>query len=228
MSMKLQFYGAATALALALAASVPPAHAASSQQNLVDKAVTTINDLRHDNEFGNAKDLMHRARAVMVVPSLVKAGFFLGGEGGDAVLLTRTPSGGWSDPAFYTLASASFGLQAGVEQAEVVMFVMTDRAVQSFMSDEFKIGAQGGLAIATLGTEAEAATSSNLNADIIVWSSASGAYAGVTLNGSIIKPQDGNNAAYYGHPVRPADIVVRDSVHNPNDGGLRQTLAQIP
>ncbi|HLY57030.1 MAG TPA: lipid-binding SYLF domain-containing protein [Stellaceae bacterium] len=228
MSMKLQLCGPASALALALAISASPAQAASSQQNLVDKAVTTINDLRHDNEFGNAKDLMHRARAVMVVPGLVKAGFFLGGEGGDAVLMTRTVGGGWSDPAFYTLASASFGLQAGVEEAEVVMFVMSDRALQAFMNDEFKIGAQGGLAIATLGSEAEAATSSNLNADIIVWSSASGAYAGVTLNGSIIKPQDSNNAAYYGHPVRPADIVVRDSVHNPNDGSLRQALAEAP
>src|SRR5579862_9955604 len=90
------------------------AYAASDASNLVDRARITIDDLKKDKEFGNATDMMHHAKAVLIVPSLIKGGFFVGGEGGSGVLLTRS-GGSWSDPAFYTLASASFGLQIGLE-----------------------------------------------------------------------------------------------------------------
>src|SRR6185437_11154251 len=88
----------------------PKAYAQSDQANLVDRARITIDDLKTDKEFGNARDLLRRAKAVLIVPSLVKGGFFVGGEGGQGVLLARNAAG-WSNPAFYTLASASFGLQ---------------------------------------------------------------------------------------------------------------------
>jgi lipid-binding SYLF domain-containing protein len=214
----------AAALALFTA---PVAHAASDQQNLVDRARIVVDDLKKDKEFGNARDLLKRAKGVMIVPSLVKGGFFVGGEGGAAVLMTREGAKAWSDPAFYTLASASFGLQIGLEQAEVVVLVMSDKALRAFMQDEFKIGAQAGLAIVTLGSTAEASTTSALNADIIVWSSATGAYAGLTLNGSIIKPRDSWNQAYYGRPAAVADIVTKHTVTNAGANGLKQNLGSI-
>jgi SH3 domain-containing YSC84-like protein 1 len=213
-------------LALSLL-QAPVARAASDQQNLVDRARITVDDLHRDKEFGNARQLLQRARAVMIVPQLVKGGFFVGGEGGDALLLARGQGNTWSDPAFYTLASASFGLQIGLEQDELVLIIMSDRALKAFMSDEFKVGAQAGLAIVTLGSEAEAATTSNANADIVVWSSATGAYAGLTLNGSIIKPRDSYNEAYYGHPTNPADIVMRRGAHNPTDAVLLKDLSSL-
>jgi lipid-binding SYLF domain-containing protein len=152
---------------------------------------------------------MHRAKGVMIVPALVKGGFFFGGEGGDAVLLTRGPDGSWSQPAFYTLASASFGLQIGLQQSELVLIVLSDHALNAFMSDEFKIGAQAGLAIVTLGSMAEADTTSHLNADIVIWASSTGVYGGLTLNGSLIKPRTEYNAGFYGRAENPADIVLR-------------------
>ena len=103
-------------VSLAVVLLVPVvARAQSDQQALVDRSLQTIEDLRHDKAFGNARQLMHHARAVLIVPRLFKGGFIVGGEGGNGVLLARGPGGSWSDPAFYGLGSASFGLQAGLE-----------------------------------------------------------------------------------------------------------------
>jgi lipid-binding SYLF domain-containing protein len=204
------------------------ARAASEQQNLVEKARITLDDLRRDKEFGNARDLIKRARGVMVVPALIKGGLFIGAEGGDALLLSRGQDGTWSDPCFYTLASASFGLQIGLEEAEVVLIVLSDRAFSAFMNDEFKFGAQAGLAIVTLGSTAEAATTSHFNADIVVWSSATGLYGGLTLNGSLIKPHTSYNEAYYGQAENPADILMqRRAPHIPTSDNLIQALAGL-
>jgi lipid-binding SYLF domain-containing protein len=207
--------------------SAPLAMAGTDQQNLVDRARIAVDDLRKDQEFGNARQLLRSAKGVLIVPSLVKGGFFFGGEGGEGVLLTRDPQNEWSHPAFYTLASASFGLQIGLEESELVLIVMTERALADFMADEFKIGAQAGLAIVTLGSEAEASVTSNFKPDIIVWSSATGAYAGLTLNGSLIKPRDTWNEAYYGQPESVPNIVSRRAVQNPGAAALRQELASI-
>ncbi|MDE1146149.1 MAG: lipid-binding SYLF domain-containing protein [Azospirillaceae bacterium] len=215
-----------------MTATAPHALAAATahgtdQSNLVERARVTVDDLRKDKEFGNARELMKHAKGVLIVPQLIKGGFFVGGEGGDAVLLTRGPSGEFSYPAFYTLGSASFGLQIGVEQAELVLFIMSDKALSSVLQDEFKIGAQAGLAVVTLGSTAEAATGTSMTGDIIVWSSASGAYAGLTLNGSVLKPRDSWNEAYYGKPEPVSAIVSKRSATNSDADGLRKNLATI-
>ncbi len=218
--------GLAAAALLGAALLVPsPVLAATDQQNLVDKARMTLDDLRHDKEFGNAQTLLHRARAVLIIPNLVKAGFFLGGEGGDGVMLARSAGGTWTDPAFYTMASASFGLQIGIQSAEVVMLIMTDRALTALEQDQFKFGAQASLAVVTLGSNAQAATSTALDsADIIVWASASGAYAGLTLEGSLVKPRDSYNETYYGRPIAVREILNTNDVHNPGADALRKAL----
>jgi lipid-binding SYLF domain-containing protein len=201
------------------------ASAASDQQNLVDEARITLDHLKTDSEFGNAAELLRKARAVLIVPTLVKAGFFLGGEGGDGVMLARSARETWTDPAFYTLASASFGLQIGIQSAEVIMIVNTDKALTALEQDQFKFGAQAGLAVVTLGTGAQAASSTALNsADIIVWSSASGAYAGVTLEGSLVKPRDSYNEAYYGRPIAVREILNMNAGRNHGADNLRAAL----
>jgi lipid-binding SYLF domain-containing protein len=223
--MKILAFAMLAAASLALLRPSPAA-AATDQQNLVDEARITLDHLRTDREFGTAKDLIHRARAVLIVPNLVKAGFFLGGEGGDGVMLARSGGGTWAGPAFYTLASASFGLQIGIQQAEVVMIIQTDRALSALEESEFKFGAQAGIAVVTLGSSAQAASSTALDsADIIVWSSASGAYAGVTLEGSIVKSRDSYNEAYYGRPMAVRSILNMSEGHNPGAAGLKQALS---
>ena len=216
----------AMVLATVLLAAPLAGAAQSDEQQLLDRARIAVDDVRHDREFGNSAALFRRARAVMIVPRLFKAGFFVGGEGGDAVLLARR-SAGWSAPAFYTLASASFGLQIGAQESEVMLFIMSDRALHAVLQNEFKVGADAGLAIVTLGSSAEIATTSALRADIVVWASSTGAYAGISLNGSVIAPRPGYNREFYGRDVSPSDIVLGRGVSSPQARGLQAAVAGL-
>lgn len=202
------------------------AHAQADQQLIVDRARTTVSDLRHDKAFGNARQLLAHARAVLIVPRLFKGGFIVGGEGGTGVLLAQGPGGTWSNPAFYAIGSASFGLQAGLEQSEAVLLVMTQKGLNALLHDQFKIGAQAGIAVATLGSGVEGAINPG-GADIVVWSSSSGIYGGLAVDGSIIRPQPDDDARYYGRPLTTSDILFRHIGVAPRANALRTELATI-
>jgi lipid-binding SYLF domain-containing protein len=204
---------------------IPVAAATTDQQDLVRQALATVDEARHDTQFGTAPALFRRARAVMVVPQLVKGGFIFGGEGGNGVLLARMANGSWSQPAFYAIGSASFGLQIGVEVAELILFVMSERALQAWMQNEFKLGAAAGLTVLVVGTNAQAAATTNANVDIIAWSKAKGVYGGITLEGSVIKARDEWNEAYYGRRVTPRDVISANAIENPGSRELRAALA---
>jgi SH3 domain-containing YSC84-like protein 1 len=178
----------------------------ADQVELVRKSYGVLDEAHNDPEFGNSNRLFQTARGVMVVPQLVKGGFWIGGEGGNGILMARHGNR-WSNPAFYTLASASFGLQIGLEVAEVVLFVMSERALNAWMQDEVKLGGQAGLTVLVVGSNASAAATTHANVDVIAWAKAKGAYAGITLEGSIIKPRNEWNAAYYGRPVTPVQVL---------------------
>ena len=220
------FLSAAGASLVAGAIPLRAAFAATDQQGVVDKARSTIEDLKRDPQFGTAKDLMHRARAVIIVPRLFKAGFFVGGEGGSGVMVAHG-SKGWGAPAFYTLGSASFGLQIGAQTSELVLFIMSQKALDAVMQNQFKIGVGAGIAVVTLGTSVEGATTAAAGADIVAWASSSGAYAGITLNGSILAPAADDNRAYYGRALTTQQIIAGVQDPDPNGAALRQTLASV-
>lgn len=211
----------AAAAALTFALSFAGADA-SDQTNLISNATNTVEHMRHDDSFGPSKDLLHRARAVMIVPNLVKGGFFFGGEGGNGVLVRREGER-WSNPAFYTLASGSFGLQVGLEKAELVMFIMSQRALDGLQKSKFKLGAGAGLTVITVGANAQGATAPNLSGDIIIWSATQGAYGGLTLEGSIVDPKRDWNEAFYGKPT-PIGAILSDTAPRPETNELRDAL----
>ena len=200
------------------------AAADSERMALLDRATRTIQNMKSDPAFERARDMVDNAKAVLVVPSLLRGGFIFGAEGGNGVLLSRT-NGTWSGPAFYTLASASFGLQAGLEQAEIVMLIMSDRALEAVTRSQFTLGAGAGLTVASLSAGAEAATAPNLSGDIIIWTSGRGLYGGLTLEGSVINPREEWNEAFYGRPVTVADIIA-NRVSSPAHP-IRQQLAAL-
>ena len=202
------------------------ARAETDQQVTVDRALKTIDDLRHDKAFGNARQLMHRARAVLIVPRLFKGGFIVGGEGGTGVMLARSGNT-WSDPAFFALGAASFGLQAGLEQSETVLFVMTQKGLDALLRDQFKFGAQAGIAVANLGSGVEGAIGGASPPDIVVWSSSSGVYAGISLDGSVIRAQQDDDHAYYGRPVTSRDILFGHAGVAPHAAALRRALGTV-
>ena len=195
--MKTSISGLAAAFLLTAAVFAAPAAQASDKTDLLRDANKTIDHLRSDPAFGTARNMLQHARAVYIVPKLVKGGFIFGAEGGDGVLLHRVGHG-WSTPKFYGMGSASFGIQAGLEQAELVFIINSDAALRGIEKGNFKIGGQGGITVATLSAGAEGATTLH-GGDMVVWTSATGAYGGLTFNGSIIK-QDKDEGA-----VTPAE-----------------------
>jgi SH3 domain-containing YSC84-like protein 1 len=211
-------FGAAFAFA-ALLFTNPAAPAADERGDLLQRAAATIQKAKTDPVFANARNRLDQAKAVIVVPALTRGGFIFGAEGGNGVLLARTPDGMWSDPVFVSLASASFGLQAGIDSSEVVMMIMSDQALQAVTRSGFKFGASGGLTMVTLGASAGAATPGNLSGDIIVWAaSRGGLYGGIKLDGSVINIRDDWNQSFYGMRVDAGDILagrVRSSGPNP-------------
>jgi lipid-binding SYLF domain-containing protein len=221
MNMLTKLAGAATVAVAMLAA---PAALASDQIELLDHANRTVDHLKSDPAFKTAADMMHSARAVLIVPRLVKGGFIFGAEGGDGVLLKRNGRS-WSSPAFYSLASASFGLQIGLEQAELVFIIMTDRALRGIERSEFKLGAGAGITVVTLSSGAEGATTGR-GGDIVVWASGTGAYGGLTFNGSVVKSRDEWNEDFYGHNAT-VPFILANRVHNRATSALQSNLATV-
>ena len=214
----------AAAAALASAMFAAPAALASDQTELLARASHTVDHLKTDPAFSVAAGMIHRAKAVLIVPRLVKGGFIFGAEGGDGVLLKRNGHA-WSSPAFYTLGSASFGLQIGLEQAELVFIIISDRALRGIEHSEFKLGAGAGITVVTLSSGAEGATTGR-GGDIVVWSSGTGAYGGLTFNGSVVKSRDEWNADFYGHDASVPGILA-NKVHNSETTRLQRNLATV-
>jgi lipid-binding SYLF domain-containing protein len=221
MLTRAKFLGGAALMAATVLAA-PMAHAQSSQQVTIDGARKVIADLHSDKAFGNAKQLMHQARAVFIVPKLLKGGFIVGGEGGNGVLMVRN-RGGWSAPGFYAIGAASFGLQAGLEQSEMVMLIMTQKGLDGVLHDNFKIGAQAGISVVTLGSGVEGAIGGASLPDVVVWSSSTGLYGGLTVDGSVIRAQPNMDAGFYGRPVTARDVLY-GGLDSPRAAALRREL----
>ncbi|HEY5048587.1 MAG TPA: lipid-binding SYLF domain-containing protein [Rhizomicrobium sp.] len=212
--------------AVAAAICTASVSARADEASLLANADSTVLAMRSDPTFGPSRDLLRTARAVLIVPGLLRGGFIFGAEGGDGVMLARTGRARWSEPAFYTLGSASFGLQIGLESARLVMFVMSDRALRALEQSKFKFGGEAGLTVITLGANAEGATSANLTGDIIIWSSTKGAYGGLTLEGSVLAPKNEWNAQFYGKPLSAPEILANEG-RNPMAAPLRRDLAFV-
>jgi lipid-binding SYLF domain-containing protein len=180
----------AALLALGFAAANPAA--AAEKDELLRDANVTVNHLKSDPAFATAARMMRDARAVYIVPHLVKGGFVFGAEGGSGVLVRRTGNG-WGAPKFYDMASASFGFQAGLQKAELVFIINSDRALRGIEGGNFKIGGQAGITVANLSSGAEGATTAR-GGDIVVWTSGTGLFGGIAFNGSVITPDKDANA----------------------------------
>lgn len=215
-------FGILFAATFALAAR--PAAALTPEQEIVDKARITANKLLEDPNFGSLPDKLNDAKAIIIIPSLIKGAFFIGGEGGTGVLLAKSPQGTWSYPAFYTLVGASFGLQIGAKAAEVILLIMNEGALKAILKNQIKLGADASFAMGQIGGGVEGSTTTNVDADIIAFASGEGLFAGVSLQGAVINARDGYNEAYYGKGATPTTIILEQKNINPAADELRQTL----
>ena len=202
--------------AVAAVALAPAAQAQSEQQKLIDQSATSISTFMRDPDMTWLQQNIGRAKGVLIAPEVVKAGFIFGGSGGRAVLVARDPkTGKWVGPAFYALATASVGFQAGIAVSEMITLVMTDKGMNSLLSPSFKIGGDASVAAGPVGAGAK----SDIVADLVAFSRSKGVYGGLNLDGTVVNTADDWNEAYYGKKVTSPDILVRGAVQS--KGGER-------
>jgi lipid-binding SYLF domain-containing protein len=211
---------AVSALALGSVRAVAEDDKAEAEQT-VNGAVKVLKHFGSDPNMTWYRGHIGQAKAVLIIPTLVKAGFIFGGSGGTGVVLARDEkTNTWKGPSFATAGSVSWGLQAGGSAAEVVMMAMTDKGKAALLSNKFQAGADASVAAGPVGTGAQAATT-----DIVQFTRSKGIFGGISLEGSVIAVRESLNTAYYGKPVSPVDILVTGDAKNPQAKPLIKELS---
>jgi lipid-binding SYLF domain-containing protein len=216
------------------------ASAGSAEDARAQNATRVLTDIQAIPESAIPDKLFDEARAVVVVPDTLKAGFVIGGRRGHGLLSVKNADGTWSNPAFVSLTGGSIGFQAGVQSSDIVLVFRSDRGLESIVNGKFTLGADAGVAAGPVGRSAAAATDGEMKAEIWSWSRARGLFAGVALDGAVLAIDDAADEAVYGRdttprmifegraPQRPSDAVVafRDrleetsaAAHSARDGG---------
>ena len=226
---RLRLFAVCGMIAVAAPETMTPAHlyASTEQQQLVDKAKLSVEASATDPQQQDVRQWLAKAKGVFVVPQLLRGAFVFGGTGGSGVLLVRdekSESGDWSEPAFYNIGAVSFGLQASADTSELIVIVRTQKGLEEFYRSDFKLGADVGVSLGPMGSSA---SMEGISADLVSFGRTKGAFMGMALNGAMIAVSDDSNAAYYGKPVRPTEIVVKKSVTNPGSAELRRTMGEM-
>jgi len=177
-------------------------------EQMVDRARMSFQSMMTDNQYPGLVDLATRAKAIIIVPNLLRAAFFFGGRGGNAVMLVRNEDGKWSPPAFYTLGGISWGLQIGGQTSELVLAVMTEKGLNAIINREVTLGADAGVAVGELGKGVNASTGMDTKADMYAFARSEGLFVGVSLEGSVIAPRETWNQQLYGQEATPESILI--------------------
>lgn len=162
----------------------------------VDKASDVINEVMKVAEKSIPRDLLQKAKAIVVFPGALKAAFIIGAQGGNGVAIRRTDKG-WSAPAFLNMAGGSFGAQIGGQKTDYVLLVMNDKGLSNLLQDKFEIGGEGSVSAGPVGRTAAASTNVTLDAEILSYSRSKGLFAGIALKGVVISQDEDMNRAVY-------------------------------
>jgi lipid-binding SYLF domain-containing protein len=201
-------------ISAALVGAVSPAFAQSSPEgekeaDRVKQAITVLDEVMGAGDQAVPRNILERAEAIAVFPSLVKAGFLVGGQRGRGIISVRDPkSGAWSSPAFLTITGGSIGAQIGAQAVDLVLVVQNRRGLEQLLNNQFKIGADASVAAGPLGRDASASTDIQLRAQILSYSRSRGLFAGITLNGSTIRQDRDANERFYGIAYRTRAITI--------------------
>jgi len=203
---------------IALGLASAPAAGQSEERDRVRNATTAFSEIMSAPDKAIPRSILDKAEAIVVVPSMVKAGFIFGANHGRGIISARDRAHGtWSPPAFMTLTGGSFGAQIGGEAVDVVLIVMSRRGLERLVSNQFKLGADASVAGGPVGRTAEASTDVQMRAEILSYSRSRGLFAGLTLNGSSLHQDRDANERFYGQAYKTRDIILdgRASVRPP-------------
>ncbi len=203
---------------MAVAAEEP-----SEQVKRMDAAATVLDEIMGTPDKGIPEELLDSAKCVAVIPSMVKIGFVFGGRHGRGIATCRTATG-WSAPAPFSVTGGSWGLQIGGEAVDVVMLVMNDQGMEKMLSSKFKIGADASAAAGPVGRHVEGETDWKMRAEVLTYSRARGAFAGLTVNGASITQDKDGTRILYGRMIPSAEIL-KGKVKPPE--GSHQFLATV-
>ncbi|MGB9615869.1 MAG: lipid-binding SYLF domain-containing protein [Desulfomonilaceae bacterium] len=179
-------------------------------ENRLSQCIAMFTDMMTAPDSAVPKDLLKRSRAVILFPSVIKAGMGVGGQYGKGVVMRRDPQdGGWSPPVFLTLYGGSFGWQFGVQSVDLLLLVLNDVSLKNLFRDKFTIGADASIAAGPIGRDASAQTDFQLNAAILSYSRAKGLYIGISVKGAVLEPDWEANELYYGSDLSIVDIFCK-------------------
>ena len=187
---------ASLVLFAANAYSQPDAKQLKSGEERVNSASVVINEIMGADDKSIPRDLLAKAKAIIVFPGTIKGGFIIGAQGGKGLAISRLTTG-WTAPAFFNLGGGSFGLQAGGSKTDYIMLVMNDKGLRGLLEDQFEIGGEGSVAAGPVGRTAAASTNATLDAEILTYSRSKGAFAGVSLKGVVITHDKKMNDGIY-------------------------------
>jgi len=172
----------------------------------LDHAGRVIHEIMDAPDKGIPEEVLEHAKCIAVVPHLLKGGFVFGAQNGRGVATCRSANG-WSAPMFFAITGGSWGLQIGIEGVDLVMIIQNERGMHQLLSSKFELGADASAAAGPVGRHASANTDWKMDAEILTYSRARGAFAGLTLNGASIRHDDDSTRAIYGHNVTNARIL---------------------
>lgn len=191
-----------------IALSVATLSAQSDETKRITDSVLVIEEIMAAGDQAVPRSIMEKAAGIAVFPSLLKGGFVVGGQRGHGVLSVRDKkTGTWSAPAFLTITGGSIGAQIGAQAIDLILVVNNDRGLEQLVKNQFKLGAEAGVAAGPVGREAAAATDLQMRAQILSYSRARGLFAGITLNGATIRQDRDANERFYGTAYRTGQIV---------------------
>ncbi len=178
----------------------------SKASERVQAAAEVLNEIQGAPDKGIPQEVLGSAECVAVVPSMLKGGFIVGAKYGRGLASCRTPKG-WSAPAFFVLSGGSFGFQIGGQAVDLVMLIMNKNGMRHLLSSEFALGADASVAAGPVGRHAEGNTDWKMRAEVLTYSRARGLFAGVSLNGAVIKQDKDSTREFYGRMVSfPASL----------------------
>jgi SH3 domain-containing YSC84-like protein 1 len=197
--------------AVCLIASSAFAALSKDQAKRLSQAATVVTDLRNTPEKGIPEDLWNKAQCVVVIPSMKKAAFIVGGDYGSGVMSCRAK--GWSAPVFMQLAKGSWGLQIGAQEVDLVLLVMNRGGIDKLLEDKVSLGADASVAAGPVGRAASASTDAQMKAEMLAYSRSQGVFAGIDLSGGVLKPDKDGDARVYGESVTARDVVLGGARH---------------
>ena len=177
----------------------------------LDHAGSVLREIMAAPDKGIPEEVLEHAKCIAVVPHMIKGGFVFGAQNGRGVATCRSASG-WSAPMFFAITGGSWGLQIGVEGVDLVMIIQNERGMKQLLSSKFALGAEASAAAGPVGRHASANTDWKLDAEILTYSRAKGAFAGLTLNGASVRHDEDSTRAIYGQDVSNARILKGDVV----------------